>query len=46
MFKKLAVYKKAENFVAYVGVECAAWLPETRELEKKTRESRYRAWVV
>ena len=24
-------------------VECATWLPETREPEKKTRESRHRA---
>ena len=27
-------------------LESATWLPEARETEKKTRKSRYRAWVV
>ena len=28
------------------ALECATWLPETREPEKKTRESRHRAGQV
>ena len=31
---------------ATVVVECATWLPETREPEKKTCESRHRAGQV
>ena len=27
-------------------LECATWLPETREPEKKTRESRHRAGQI
>ena len=42
------IYTEAlEYYAPHVrGVECATWLPETREPEKKTRESRHRAGQI